>query len=92
MYLGNHILHLLVYFQEVGIEDALTRLDQREVVELRQGVLGIGLLLLGNLCHVEVGLAEELAGFELLSLPFAHLLSPRKQEQSEVTSSLDLYR
>ena len=34
LYLGNHILHLLVYFQEVGIEDALTRLDGREVVEL----------------------------------------------------------
>ena len=30
LYLGNHILHLLVYFQEVGIEDALTRLDGRD--------------------------------------------------------------
>ena len=67
LYLGNHILHLLVYFQEVGIEDALTRLDGREVVELRQRVLGIVLLLLGNLSHVEVDLAEELAGFELLT-------------------------
>ncbi len=63
LYLGNHILHLMVHFQEVGIEDALTRLDGREVVELRQGILGIVLLLHGNLGHVEVGLAEELAGF-----------------------------
>ena len=67
LYLGNHVLHLLVHFQEVGIEDALTRLDGREVIELRQGVLGIVLLILGNLSHVEVGLAEELAGFELLT-------------------------
>ena len=67
LYLGNHIFHLLVYFQKVGIEDALTRLDGREVVELRQRVLGIVLLLLGNLSHVEVDLAEELAGFELLT-------------------------
>ena len=67
LYLGYHILHLLVHFQEVDIEDALTRLDGREVVELRQGVLGIVLLLLGNLGHVKVGLAEELAGFELLT-------------------------
>ena len=55
LYLGNHILHLLVYFQEVGIEDALTRLETPH-------------------------------------LPFAHLLSLRKQEQPEVTPSLDLYR
>ena len=30
LYLGNHILHLLVHFQEVGIEDALPRLDGRD--------------------------------------------------------------
>lgn len=57
LYLGNHIFHLLVYFQEVGIEDALTSLDGREVIEHRQGVLGIGFLLLGYLGHVEVGIA-----------------------------------
>ena len=67
LYLGYHVLHLLVDLQEVGIEDALTCFDGREVVELRQWILGIGLLILGKLSRIEVGLAEELAGFELLS-------------------------
>ena len=49
LYLGNHDLDLLIEFQEVGIVDALTRLDGREVVKLWQWILGIGLLLLRNL-------------------------------------------
>ena len=72
LYLCYHVLDLLVNLQEVGIEDSLTRLDGREVIELRQRVLGIGFLLLGNLGHVEVGLAEELAGLELLGLLDVH--------------------
>ena len=57
LYLGYHVLDLLIDLQEVGIEDALTSLDGREVIEHRQGVLGIGFLLLGYLGHVEVGIA-----------------------------------
>ena len=30
LYLGYHVLDLLVNLQEVGIEDALTRLDGRD--------------------------------------------------------------
>lgn len=33
LYLGNHVLDILIDLQKVGIEDALMRLDRREVIE-----------------------------------------------------------
>jgi hypothetical protein len=46
LYLGYHVLD----FQKVGIiEDALRSPNGREVVELRQRILGISLLLFDNL-------------------------------------------
>lgn len=50
LYLGYHVLDFLIDFQKVGIiEDALTSPNGREVVELRQRILGISLLLFDNL-------------------------------------------
>ena len=50
LYLGYHVLDFLIDFQKVGIiEDALTSPNAREVVELRQRILGISLLLFDNL-------------------------------------------
>ena len=50
--------------------------------------MGIGLLLLGNLSHVEVGLAVELAGFELLCLLDVHAVATPRLGLDEVAGSL----
>ena len=50
LYHSYHVLDFLIGFQKVGIiEDALTSPNGREVVELRQRILGISFLLFDNL-------------------------------------------
>ena len=46
------------------------------MIELRDRIIGIVLLLLGDFVHIEVGLTEELAGLKLLRLLYVHTPSP----------------
>ena len=65
-----HLLDLPVDVHEVLIEDVLLRLLGREGVELRE--VSIVLLLLLDLLHVEVRLAEEFRCLEFLALLDVH--------------------
>lgn len=60
----------MVDLHEVLIEDSFLLLLGAEGVEL--GEVGIVLLLLTDLLHVEIRLAEELRGLELLALLDVH--------------------
>ena len=69
-YLRYHGFHVLANLHEVLIEDALTLITALEGVEL--GQWHILAFFFFNVCHVEVGLAIELTGLELVALLYVH--------------------
>ena len=69
-YLRYHGFHVLTDLHEVFIEDALTLITALESVEL--GHWHILTFLLFDVCHIEVGLAIELTGLELIALLYVH--------------------
>lgn len=69
-YLRYHGFHVLTDLHEVLVEDALTLVTALEGVELGQWhILAFFLL---DVCHIEVGLAIELTGLELVALLYVH--------------------
>lgn len=69
-YLCYHGFHILTNLHEVLIEDALTLVTAFEGVEL--GQRHIFAFLLFDVCHIEVGLAIELTGLELVAFLYVH--------------------
>ena len=69
-YLRYHGFHVLANLHEVLIEDALTLITALEGVELGQWHILAFLFL--DVCHIEVGLAIELTGLELVAFLYVH--------------------
>lgn len=69
-YLCYHGFHVLANLHEVLIEDALTLITALKGVELGQWhILAFFFL---DVCHIKVGLAIELTGFELVAFLYVH--------------------
>mgnify|MGYP007043013895 CR=1 FL=1 len=69
-YLRYHGFHVLANLHEVLVEDALSLVTALEGVELGQWHILAFLLL--DVCHIEVGLAIELTGLELVAFLYVH--------------------
>ena len=86
---ADHVLDVLVDAEEVGVEDTLTGLTRGEAVELRKrDVTGF---LFRYLRHVEVGLAVELRGLELLGFLNVQIVTHTGLGLHEVTGNLSAY-
>ena len=71
LWLGLSVVGVLFFaLHEVLVEDALSLITAHEGVELGQWHILAFLLL--DVCHIEVGLAIELIGLELVALLYVH--------------------
>src|SRR5574344_295772 len=69
-YLCYHGFHILTNLHEVLVKDALTLITALEGVEF--GQWHILAFFLFDVCHIEVGLAIEFTGLELIALLYVH--------------------
>lgn len=87
--LVNHIFHIFIYLNKIGIQDTLPHIPRFERVELGQWHICRFLFLNGH--HIEVCLAEEFGGLKFLRFLYVQLVSHSDFCFCEVACHLSAY-